>query len=334
MGTFKIKAIAEDSESAPNGLTWRFKQGATLNTDVVAGINSDALVNGALFGGTAIGGEDSAGDWAIRFNNIGASIQLDGVGSLIGFNDLPPGFRATSGQLSLLITTGATGHTSNRFLQLDVFTEQAFPDSSSVTSTLAYDFAPLIKPTMLDIVNNGFGIRYTNSLSNNFLEFIGALASGGYPMTGTYDIVSYDFSTSPTEIRSGGTTVATVTATQGLDEVDELQVVYDDGSGTLTTISIPAASFLTQTATEITFTFPDIPAFDGDVALLGVGDGVQFSGSVMLGSFTVVIADASGIYRLDNTAHNDTLYISASVGPETEVVAIPTPFFSTGYIGG
>lgn len=58
--------------------------------------------------------------------------------------------------------------------------------------------------------------------------------------------------------------------------------------------------------------------------------GTRFTGSVPIGNFTIVIARASGIYRLVDEKANDTLYATARDG-STYDVAIPTPFGKTGF---
>jgi len=58
----------------------------------------------------------------------------------------------------------------------------------------------------------------------------------------------------------------------------------------------------------------------------------EFTGSVLLGTFEIMIADASGIYNITPNKTNDTLYSQNSL--TIEEVKIPTPFIKTGFIGG
>lgn len=58
--------------------------------------------------------------------------------------------------------------------------------------------------------------------------------------------------------------------------------------------------------------------------------GTQFSGSVPLGEFTVLVANASGIYTFVEGKTNDTLYTAARDG-ETYNVKIPNPGARTGF---
>lgn len=56
----------------------------------------------------------------------------------------------------------------------------------------------------------------------------------------------------------------------------------------------------------------------------------EFEGTVPLGDFTILLANASGIYRLVNGKTNDTLYSSSRDG-STYDVKIPNPFGKTGF---
>lgn len=55
-----------------------------------------------------------------------------------------------------------------------------------------------------------------------------------------------------------------------------------------------------------------------------------FEGSVPLGTFTILVANASGIYRLVDGKTNDTLYHSSRDGT-TYDVKFPNPFGKTGF---
>jgi hypothetical protein len=63
-------------------------------------------------------------------------------------------------------------------------------------------------------------------------------------------------------------------------------------------------------------------------------DGTTFHGSVPLGSLTVIYADLSGIYQLDDTVHHDELYDRTDEdNPTTEDMLIPPPMFVTSFVG-
>jgi len=66
------------------------------------------------------------------------------------------------------------------------------------------------------------------------------------------------------------------------------------------------------------------------IILIAADPGTQFAGSVPLGTFTILVADATGMYRLVPGKINDTLYSSARDGT-TYDVKIPDPFGKTGF---
>lgn len=71
---------------------------------------------------------------------------------------------------------------------------------------------------------------------------------------------------------------------------------------------------------------PDVPI----PIVIIYSDPTQFDGTVPLGNFVVIIANASGIYRLVAGKASDTLYSSARDGT-TYNVKIPNPFGKTGF---
>jgi hypothetical protein len=89
----------------------------------------------------------------------------------------------------------------------------------------------------------------------------------------------------------------------------------------------------TQTTYLLIFFIPFDYPLTGVLALDAIGNGVQFSGSVALGSLEILITDASGIYVLKPGQAFDKLYASERDG-STRTVKIPDPFIKTGFIGG
>src|SRR6185312_6256871 len=92
-------------------------------------------------------------------------------------------------------------------------------------------------------------------------------------------------------------------------------------------IVIATDEFLTWTVFVIIFELPDDIPPDVEVTIKPT----IFGGSVTLGTLTIVIANASGIYRLVANQNYDTLYISNPTINDTEQVKIPDPYFRTGY---
>lgn len=84
------------------------------------------------------------------------------------------------------------------------------------------------------------------------------------------------------------------------------------------------------TRIRIVFHLPPKKTDDPDVNIVFAG--IQFSGSVPLGTLSITTADLSGIYELDEDAHNDTLYVHTGTTSTTMDVAIPAPYFATYYV--
>src|SRR5688572_29888142 len=130
MGTYVIKATAVAQATSPNS-SWRriYQQVAAglilIDSDVIQGINSDRAVSsaphptpGAAADGILKAGDPSAdGKWLLRLSCGGASIYLDGAATPIAFNDLPPGFEATSAKLQVICAGAGFGPSDTCHLQ-------------------------------------------------------------------------------------------------------------------------------------------------------------------------------------------------------------------------
>lgn len=152
-------------------------------------------------------------------------------------------------------------------------------------------------------------------------------------ITGNYIIVLSSATMTPaTPVKIGDT--IHIHASSKLDGVTEVNLQYLDSNLAIQTVTVLAADFVTQTATDITFLIPDdFASFSGTAYVSVVGNGIQFSGSVWLGPLTIYFADHSGIYVLTAAQHHDILYEDhAGVGPETVNVKIPNPFYKTAYL--
>lgn len=68
----------------------------------------------------------------------------------------------------------------------------------------------------------------------------------------------------------------------------------------------------------------------GNVPIIIICGGPPFSGSVPLGTFTILETNGSGVYQFQNGKTNDTLYSSTRDGT-TYNVKIPNPFGKTGF---
>lgn len=272
----------------------------------------------------------------LRFSTLGSNIFLDGSSSGLEFNGLPAGFVPTSAAIKCNYRGfGTNPLTVNLFLQKDSFTESSaivVSDDNDHLATFPYSFVGT-PPTMLDIVTNGCGIRITPSAPNVGIKFTDVIPI--LYIEGTYQIQSYPFTLeTPATLPDVGSTI-TITAPSGLLDVTEIDIKYADPAvpGTIKTLTILAASFITFTDGEITFL---LPAFDNSPVLyfyFGITTST-FSGTVFLGTLlTIFFTDATGIYTLVPGKTNDTLYIN-NTPPQTVAVKIPDPFAKTGFIGG
>lgn len=262
----------------------------------------------------------------------GDTLELGGI-DVGGINDVPPGFR--------VLTAGWNLHADNSPFVAGMPVARVSTGSDASDNHIAGalgDFANNYPGTITAIE------LFTDELHAEFdvtgpdtrvAAYVGNSASAFAP-SGTYDIVNFSFTVDPASAVIGDT--ITIGATDSLDEVDNLHITWiDPVSGEVQETIIPAASFVTQTPTSITFILSSayIPSdFAGDVMIWGDGNGVQFSGTIALGVLAILIADGSGIYRIIDGQTHDTVYISAASGDDTENVAIPDPFFRTGFLGG
>ena len=170
-------------------------------------------------------------------------------------------------------------------------------------------------------------------------------------MVGTYSVTSFSWTiankTNPGQSFKVGDTLK-ITGADKLDGVAEVHLTFVDDDGVSHTTVVPAADFTVQTPTLIElvliwlyFEWGSLPyEYHGDVGddpvvLVAIGDGTIFSGSVSVGTFAVLDASASGIYKIVKDKTCDTLYSNFGTGtPKTIDVKIPDPFAKTGFIDG
>lgn len=149
---------------------------------------------------------------------------------------------------------------------------------------------------------------------------------------GTYNIISGSFTIPTAQPVTVGDTV-TINAASGLEDVTEIKFQYEDPiSGDLVEIEVDYTWFIIWTDIEITFLLPS--SFNGlNVEVLVYIQSTAFSGYAYIASLTVLVADASGIYKLVTNKSSDTIYTSHSTGTTSEI-KIPDPFIKTGFVGG
>lgn len=182
----------------------------------------------------------------------------------------------------------------------------------------------------------------------------GSIIVSAFRLYGTYTILSFSWTLENPSVPITTGSLISITSPGGvggldLSHVTDPTISFVDDLGTPHTIAIP--SIITQTSTLLQFyyflwwtsTGLDTGTGNRIVTEVGIrpstpvtvsvtGDGTQFSGSLVLGTLNVYIAQATGIYKIVSGKTADTLY----TGDEdtTLDVKIPNPYAKTGFIGG
>ena len=253
-------------------------------------------------------------------------ISLDG-GAAISFFGLPVGFIPSAATLS--INSANNGSDATMHFMLAFSTSIESNNLGFGTQTFNHP-APL--PSILQLFFRGVGI-HVNNLT------VGQQTSrwmGRYLLTGTYIILPFSFSVDPSgdvvpgdeiTISSDPLAVAPLDMTT-LSTVTLQYVDPDDGLLISRTITPTAVS-----TNLYTFLIPtDLLGIPSDFTFDIFATGTSFSGTVLLGTLSISIPDASGIYRLVPGKTNDTLYDQKVTPVTTSDVKIPDPFFKTGFL--
>lgn len=303
----------------------------TDDASLLLGINSSAADNPALYAGwDGNGFIGPSGTWRARFGfGLGdAVISLDGAPP-ISFNSLPSGIYAPTATLKIDVGRypNVSGDVSgDLFFQRDILTESGDLNQSAslIPGTKSFIYAFLVPGhgEFLDIINDGFGIRcvFTAGLSLG-QQFINARIEG----TWDTDFYQFDFPLDGDDVAKGEVITITSPGTDPLTDLDLSEL----------TLSLPCGTIvpIIQTQTLFTFLVPITCAGAGTQTLSAIGNGVQFSGSVALGTLDILDTNGSGIYELVPNKSNDTLYSDHRDGTTVDV-KIPNPFGKTGFIGG
>ncbi len=262
------------------------------------------------------------------FNNSDPIFELDGNPGIAG-NSLPSGFLMSATQ-TLLFNVSALRPGPFSYLNSLRFRFQE--SNTSITGLFS-----------LDITEDGFinSSQFTTAvlmISSKIQDYpivgaaIVALNIGSFDLSGTYVIESFQFTSSP----SSATLGSPITVTNNsptipiptLLDITEIQLWNEDQ-----VITIPTSDFIEWTYLTIIFILPEME--EGvDLSVVAVINSTQFTGSVVLGSLSVIAANRSGVYRIIPDQRHDTLYVDSSVSGTTENVVIPSPFIKTGFIGG
>jgi hypothetical protein len=247
--------------------------------------------------------------------------ELDGSPA-ISFNNLPSGFTITSGILTINLNsnfagTFTCGYGFNpSFQQINDFTgNQGFVSYEIVLST---------NISALQFLLNKISIAA--ALDTTFAvppgTILGLLSLLNYSFTGTYEIQAVVISpisienTSPARVGDKIIINSTLPILLGATQI---QLTYP-GHEIILDLLTPSLTIdgviyywlnfvFIQTDFQIQFYLPfGFGRFAGLVTVTLIGNGTQFSGSVLAGVLNVLYADASGIYSLTEGQTNDTLY--------------------------
>jgi hypothetical protein len=308
MGTYIYKPTSVFQNLTAAGFWKEILGDGTSDADLLSGINDISSLDGVYLGN--VGGPNSG---TLLF--LG-DFFLDGSLSPTPFASLPAGFTPTSCQLSIQSTT-------NPFPGPDITINVHFgfdvdrPWSGTLVYTKDYN-SPV--PSALDI-NTFIGFDEVKTMNVTGPGFFDLTVSGNYSLLA----YSWDIPQSGSNVEVGDIISITSPGTNPLTDLDLTQLTISLACGTVVPI--------TQTKTLFTFKVPGSCSGNGATAITATGNGVQFSGSVPLGSITILLTNASGIYTLTPGATHDTLYSSLRDGT-TRNVKIPDPFAKTGYVGG
>jgi hypothetical protein len=332
-GTFRITTPVTVSTKTVVQANEEFS-GLYTDAALIAGVIGNGIAAILGLGDHLVDGTAVSGIIRFNFDQNTAIISVDGAPA-ISFNSLPSGFTVSSAILSLGTEGSSSG--GNEYLQLDSLTEgNPIPFGTPAMHSLAYDFSQIPQPTMLDIINNGFGIR---AAFNDIHQFCYGYS---FSITGTYFIQSWSWDMPVTTAIKAGDKFEidavpdlidpTVIPDVTLKDIAAIVLAYTDIDGNEVVVEVLAQDFLVWNYRQIIFYFPRFrQIIDSTIRIYAVGNGTQFSGTVLLGTLSVIFADVSGIYTLVPNKRTDTVYDPDNRGQTIEV-HIPDPFLETAYI--
>jgi hypothetical protein len=318
MGTYKITPTS----TASGVLSYRDQSNILHNTtpdsSVINNITSGAWIpNGVMY--NLLSGFPGAQSGSITCTPNDNAIYLDGSSTPTNINSLPVGFNVTSAKYTPGITSPLTTNTT----ESNVGAQTASP-----AAVINYNSSLV---SLNDVLATQFGVIWTINDANN-----GEIDTSSQLITGNYNIISTQW-TIINLTRPGATNFAAgehgklYNSYTHFDTITSIQVRKVDG----TILKIPSSDFIDQTPLFIIFPIPDNPGSPGDMPTISpVDNGTNFIGSALAGSITIVVIDRSGLYLGSDSLRYDTVYVNSGTDATTENLAIPQPFFKTGFIGG
>lgn len=313
MGSFTCKPISIASKTTNDAsFPWQVSPGAATDdaalVAAVASISTDSIVINTVPNGGSIS------------FNVALFLDTDPGTPITNVAFLPAGFVVLTCQLKVVISNNLATTPDTDNIGFNSFEKTEISGSSGIAPFFTHLYAhPGILPGNLHILGETpiVELECTGEAGsvNTSIEFIQIL--------GTYGIQSHNYELDP----------------ESSSEVEEGQVIHVESGGIpgATPIDFSAASIrvngvevelITQSSSGLSFAIPP-----GSGAVTVELFSTLFSGSITLGSYTVLVANGSGIYVLTPGKTDDTLYSSSRDGTTWDA-RIPDPFVKTGFIRG
>jgi hypothetical protein len=247
-------------------------------------------------------------------------IVLDGAPA-IDFFSLPAGFLLESLDIiavrnQVLITSGATVEIfQDGFLVATYVITNGWPLATNV-----FEEVDVVPNSLYRAFNGQIKIVNTSTINGSLTINIDKIS-----ISGDYSIWS-----SQLTLASDGNKITITDGAGQLEELTDVQVSYlDPNTGEIFSFT---GQIIFQNAFELIFIIPLFIPIYYQLLFTGIGNGVQFSGSVVLGSLNTLLTDGSGIYTLVPGKTSDTYY-DRSTDPVTTIeIKIPDPFAKIGFI--
>lgn len=316
MGTYIFKATAMFTRDN-NGFNWG-KQGAgasypASDANLISGITNSNPANAIYFSDVI----DPGGPAKLTFTG---QWFLDGSGTPTDFASLPSGFTVDTCTMTIRCGTLWSNAYAAGYTYIVTFANEINTPVPNVASLIA-TITPVPLPDAIAV--NGFlAFGLTKSMAVGNETYHGFIVSGDYSLFQ----FAYNMPQDGEDAAVGETiTITSNFSSDPLNSMDLTHVTLSMACGLI----VPVI----QTTDLFTFLVPESCDAAGLQTLTATGDGTQFSGSVPLGTLTILLTNASGIYTLVPGKRQDTYYSSHRDG-STINIKIPNPTGRTGFIGG
>ncbi len=265
--------------------------------------------------------QSGAGTYSAKFfmGNITLSGGFPEDGVYASINNLPPGVTPVTA-----IPQATTSHPgSDAGYTFTITALGAGVGGSTPTSNITISYIYNTIPSMLQLTTEEIGVTVTHPGTYGAIK--------GLFITGTYAIVQQQSSlvtiqNSTVPIGTGSKIQISATAGfGGLGSVTQIQLSYLDSSGVEQFVYINSGSYdiIVQSDTELWFYLPLNHWYYAIITVTLIGDGTQFSGSIIAGTLQVLFENASGIYELVKSQTNDVLYFRSGYTTNIELLMLP-----------